>query len=259
MFRAKLTLLSVFALILTSVAAFGQINDEDLPKLPKKEKMNFLKVNLTALPLNNYSLQYERLLTKGIGVALSGRIMPESGLPFKSFLIDKFAEDQESEDIIHGLSLGNHAFTPEVKFYFGKGYGQGFYISLFYRYSEFKLRGMPIEYETEPDTYETLHLSGNLQSHTGGFMLGLQKNLGKVLVLDLWFFGPHAGKGTSILTGKSSSLLTADEQQALRESIDELEIPMLDKSVHVDANGAKVTLDGPWAGIRAGISLGVRF
>lgn len=258
MFRIKLTLLSVVALIFTSSTAFCQTKTDERRDRPQ-EKLNFLKVNLTGLPLNNYSLQYERSLTKGIGVALSGRIMPEGGLPFKKFLIDKFSEDPEMDDIINGLSIGNHAITPEVKFYLGKGYGQGFYISLFYRYSEFKLTGMPIEYEGETGSDETLHLSGNLQSHTGGFMLGLQKRLGKVLVLDLWFLGPHAGKGTSVLTGRASTALTADEQQALRESLDDLEIPLLDKSVHVDASGARVSLDGPWAGVRAGISLGFRF
>ncbi len=42
-------------------------------------------------------------------------------------------------------------------------------------------------------------------------------------------------------------------------SIKDLDIPLTDKTVIVTANGANVKLDGPWGGIRAGLSLGIKF
>ncbi len=43
--------------------------------------MNFIKVNLTSLPMMNFSLQYERVFTKRISGAVSFSLMPEKNIP----------------------------------------------------------------------------------------------------------------------------------------------------------------------------------
>nr|MBP6365337.1 hypothetical protein [Bacteroidales bacterium] len=62
-------LLAVTALILCSV--FTVRAQESA-----KPQMNFVKFNLTSLLLKNYSLQYERVLSKSISAAVSFRFMP---------------------------------------------------------------------------------------------------------------------------------------------------------------------------------------
>lgn len=54
--------------------------------------------------------------------------------------------------------------------------------------------------------------------------------------------------------------LSSDEQDALRDELANLDdLPLLETIYTVDNNGAKVDFKGPWAGIRFGFSLGVRF
>src|SRR5659263_220416 len=53
-------------------------NDYTVSDKPSK---NFIKFNLTSLALKNFSLQYERVLTKSISAAVSFSIMPERNIP----------------------------------------------------------------------------------------------------------------------------------------------------------------------------------
>lgn len=104
----------------------AQLQKEYIPK-------NIFKVNLTALVLNNYMGQYERVLGKRVSVAISYRTMPESSVPFKSFILNQIDDPEgDAEEILNNLKLSNYAITPEIRFYMGKkGYGRGFYIAPF--------------------------------------------------------------------------------------------------------------------------------
>ncbi|MBW6501218.1 MAG: hypothetical protein K0B05_07480 [Bacteroidales bacterium] len=59
--------------------------------------MNFIKLNLTAALIKNYSIQYERILTKDFSAALSFRIMPETGIPYKNQII-KWSDFSDPND-----------------------------------------------------------------------------------------------------------------------------------------------------------------
>jgi len=39
----------------------------------------------------------------------------------------------------------------------------------------------------------------------------------------------------------------------------DLGIPIVEYEITTTANGAKIKLDGPWAGLRSGLSFGYRF
>lgn len=90
-----------------------------------RPKMNLVKTNVTGILLKNYSVQYERVFTKRFSASLSYRNMPEGGLPFRSFILDRMEQDdQEGRDIINNLLVSNYSITPEIRFYLGKkGYG----------------------------------------------------------------------------------------------------------------------------------------
>ncbi|HRP18228.1 MAG TPA: hypothetical protein PL128_09550, partial [Ginsengibacter sp.] len=59
--------------------------------------------------------------------------------------------------------------------------------------------------------------------------------------------------------GTTTRTLSATEQSHLQQTLDDIDIPFLDKEVNVNANGGSMKLDGPWGGLRMGVSLGVRF
>ena len=82
--------------------------------------------------------------------------------------------------------------------------------------------------------------------------------LGKRVFFDWWILGPHYRSGTGDFSGKSSRVLTSKEQNDLREQLEDIDILLTDKTVNVCQWGFWET-DGPWGGIRSGISLGFKF
>ena len=244
-------------------AQSDSVKHAEVTKYPAEKKpiaFNFIKVNLTSLPLKQYSLQYERVLNRKFSVALSFRVMPESFLPFKEAILDAVGDDPDTRDVLETFRLSNMAITPEFRFYLSKrGYGRGFYLAPFYRYARFKTSQLEFDYDDGNGGQETINMNGKLTSHTGGLLLGAQWPLGKRLVLDWWILGPHYGSGNGLFSGISSQTMTPAEQDDLRTQLEDIDIPLTNKKVVVTANSASLELDGPWGGIRAGFSLGIRF
>jgi hypothetical protein len=253
---------SVVLIFIISADSFAQNDNNDMQgETTITHKKNVVKINLPALLLKNYSIQYERVLSRKISFALGYRVMPNTSLPLQKSILSLIGDDDsETEKTIRDLRLSNFAITPELRIYLSrKGYGRGFYFAPFYRFASFKTNDLNFFYSTSNNTENNIKLSGKLTSNTGGFLLGVQKFLGKRIILDTWIFGPHYGSGKGELTGITSKPLTPDEQAALRDELESIDIPLTDKTVNVNANGASVKLDGPWAGFRAGLSLGIRF
>ena len=226
-----------------------------------KIRKNFIKFNLTSALLKNYSLQYERVLTRTISLAVSFRIMPEGGIPYSDNIIKWFdITDPETQDIIQTTNIGNYAITPEIRFYTGKKrYGNGFYFALFYRYGNYTFNNALIPYETDLGDDVTLNTSGNATSHTGGFMMGAQWALGKHICLDWWILGPHFGVSSGDVISLSSGPLSEIDQQDIADNINSIDIPMFEQTVTTTPDKVSMIFDGPWAGIRAGLSIGVKF
>ena len=156
-------------------------------KIPK----NMIKVNLSALFLKTYSMQYERVLSRTVSMALSGAYMPETYLPYTDQIIKwSGATEPEEIELIENVRITNLAITPEIRFYTGKKrYGSGFYISLFYRYGQHSFTNALVDFENDLGETGTLDCYGDATSHTGGFMLGAQWSLGKHVCLDWWILG----------------------------------------------------------------------
>lgn len=224
-------------------------------------KMNLIKINLTGLPIRNYSIQYERVLNKMLSVSISYRNMPEGKLPFKTQILKSIDDsDTEAKNIINNFTLSNYAITPEIRFYLGKkGYGQGFYIAPFFRIASYKGNNFDVEYEDETNNNQTISLSGDIKSNTIGVLFGAQWSLSKLIVLDWWILGPHIGSGKGDLAGLSSRTLSSTEQANINQTLEDFDIPFFDKEIIVNSQGATMKLDGLFGGIRAGISFGVKF
>jgi len=244
-----------------SSAAINLQNTPPAKRIIQKRHLNIIKVNLPPLLLKSYSLQYERVLGKEISVAVQYRTMPTTGLPFKDNILKLVDdEDPDTKKIIEDFKMSNYAITPEVRIYLSrKGYGRGFYFAPFYRYASFTSNDLNVFYTDDNNEEQSIKMSGKLTSNTFGLGMGAQSALGKRFVLDWSFFGPHYGSGKGVFSGTTSQPLTPDEQDDLREQLDDIDIPLTDKTVDVNANGASLKLDGPWAGWRFTIALGFRF
>ncbi|MFD2161591.1 DUF3575 domain-containing protein [Paradesertivirga mongoliensis] len=248
-------LLFITALAVLSVKANAQTDSVKVKGMGK----NLIKVSLTSLALNTYSFSYERKIGRKISLGIGYRVMPEGELPFKSNL-ESIIDDPETFKHVDGFRTGNTAITPEIKFYFGKGVFRGFYIAPFARFAKYTAKLPSFEYEFEEggmSQTEQIPLNGELKTTTGGLLFGAQWKLSKLIYLDWSILGPQYGSSKGFLKGTKT--LSEDEQEALREELEDLEIPLVDSEVTVDASGARVDFDGPWAGIRASIGLAFRF
>lgn len=218
-------------------------------------KNNIIKINLPALVFKNISLQYERAVGKKISVAGTFRFMPKSKLPFKNTISD-LADNAELDRQLANTEVGNFAFMPEMRYYVGKkGVLKGFYLGPFLNFSRYNAN-LIYEYD-DLLTTKTIPLDGNINTITGGLMVGAQWKLTNALNLDWWIMGPNYGTSKGDLVGKQS--LNSSEQQALRDELDDLDIPLTKFTYTVDGNGAVINFKGPWAGIRAGICIGISF
>jgi len=106
-----------------------------------------------------------------------------------------------------------------------------------------------------------LTISGKATGNSVGLLLGVQFFLNKQgsFILDWWIVGAHYGKGKGDFEGKSSQTLNPEQQAQLKTELEDLGIPVIEYTVEANANGASVKMDGPWAGVRSGLSLGYRF
>ena len=222
---------------------------------------NFIKLNITSLLIKNYSLQYERILSKNISIALNFRIMPETTIPYTDNIFRWFdITDPDDQEMIENLLMSNYAITPEMRFYTGKKrYGNGFYISLFYQYGNYSVKNVLRKYEPDMGGEAIMNTTGDVTSHTGGFMLGAQWALGKHICLDWWILGPHFGVSSGNVLGLPSTPLTEGDQQTIENELNDIDIPMFEQTVNVTSDKVTMIFDGPWGGIRAGLSIGVRF
>lgn len=235
--------------------SFSTTNELDTPK------KNNVKISLTSLAFKNYQFQYERSLTKTIGVVVGYSFIPKGSLPFQSQIRDLVSSDSGTKEMFTNAQLGYTAFTPEVRFYLGKGYGKGFYIAPFYRHLKYDITGVNFTYKSDLviGKEEDINMGGKLSANTFGLQFGAQFNLGKHIILDWWIVGPHYGTSKGDFDGKTNRTLTPNEQAELQKELDDLELPLGDIKAKANANGATINISGPWGGLRSGLSLGYRF
>lgn len=255
-YSTKFACMILFFVTLQSHALYAQQDTS----YQNPDTKNILKVNLTSVIVKTYAFQYERAVGGKMAVALGVSFMPKSGPPFKS-KIEDLVDDQETWDHIKDYQTSNFAITPEFRYYLGKGVFQGFYIAPFARFAKYKV-DVPFHYSyTDIDNNnvnETLPVNGSVNTITAGLLFGAQWKLSKLVYLDWWILGPNYGGASGNLAGIKT--LNEMEQSALRDQLADLgDIPLVNTKYTVDGNGVKIDVDGPWAGLRAGINIGLRF
>lgn len=219
---------------------------------------NIVRWNLGSLAFRNYHFTYERSLTKRLSLSLSYRTMSKGSVPFQSELEKAI----ESDDINFGkFQMGNTAWTVEGRFYLGLGRMKGFYLAPYLRFANFDISA-PVKYTVTSGpgagASKEANFVGNIKSTSPGLMLGWQFQLATKIVMDIQLIGGHYGSSNGDLN--FAAALTTQEQDALRQSLSEIQPDPFKITYNVNANGAQIKTDGPWAGIRgANIGIGFRF
>lgn len=213
---------------------------------------NILRWNIGSMALKNYHFTYERSLTKHLSLSVSYRTMAKGAVPFQSQLEKAI----NSNDInFSNFQMGNTAWTIEGRLYLGLGRMKGFYLAPYLRFANFDLSA-PVKYTSGTVTKEALFV-GNVKSTSPGLMIGWQFTLVGKLVMDLQIIGGHYGHSNGDLN--FAAALNPQEQAALKQSLDNIDAKPFKFTSTVSANGAAIKTDGPWAGIRSNIGIGLRF
>lgn len=245
-------------IIILSLASLEAVAQESGNTSP--EKMNIVKTNVTGYVFRSINLSYERAINQWFSVNVSFGTMTEGKVPF----INAFLSD-EDEQRFENLRVKATHFTIEPRFYIGQGYGKGFYFAPYYRYSKVTSNTFDFYYDYNAINGVTYQIplkgNGDTSGNSGGLMVGVQFFLTRShnLVLDFWIAGAHYGSGKGNFDLTSDIALTPEMQAQLKEEIENLDIPFVDYTVETNANGAKIKVDGPWAGFRSGLSIGYRF
>lgn len=242
---------SLLGMVLCSQTIYAQENNPT--ELERTAGKNLIKINLPALAVSNFSFQYERAIGKKTAVGLGLRIRPEGDLPFKSFL-EKQIDDPETWASFKDTQLSSFAVSPEIKFYFGKSVFHGFYLAPFVTYATY---GGNVTALYGNNNENKLPLTGDITAITGGLKIGGQWALSKSIYLDL-FIGPNYGVSSGSLAG-SKALSQSDQDEVIKFLEDLEDLPLVKIEYDVNANGAKASFDGPWGGLRGGLSIGFRF
>ncbi len=228
-----------------------------------EKPINLVKLNLTGMILNNYTFQYERSLKKKISLALSVRFMPYSTLPIKGIIRDALGNSNpDSYGVIDRFKVSNISFTPEVRFYKGKQVGQGFYLAPFYRFVRFNSNDLLIFYQDKNviNKVDTIIFKGNLTGNSVGIMAGVQWIVKKHFCIDLNIAGPHFGISSGSFSGTTDYDLTDADKSEIEKQINNLNIPLTKISYDYPMpNIARLKFNGPWGGVRVGLSIGVKF
>jgi hypothetical protein len=231
-----------------------------------QEANNQVKLNLLPLTGGTFAVEYERALIGGLTAVGMFSYRAESNLPFLSSW-KSLVDDEETENILADTKMGATSFAVEARYYPSKkGAMRGFYVGPYLKHATYS-SFVPLSVEFNPgeqtgyEEIEKVDLSGKINALSFGLGIGVQFKLAKNVSLDWRIIGPGYGSSRGTLTGKADRALTPDEQQELRDQLDDIgEIPFVKiKSSNVDAEGADVKIKGPWAGIRTGLSIGYRF
>jgi hypothetical protein len=255
----KLFLFALLALVSAS-SVFSQTKEWTPSNGALLDGKNIFKVNLTSMALGNYGFYGERIINNRFSAVLGVNFMPNQNIPFINSL--KVVE-QDVEGTINNIKINSLALIPELRIYTGKGYGKGFYLAPYFKYEQFGLSNLTAEFTDNNDVPRQVYLDGKIKTYSGGLMIGYQWLIGKNknFVIDWSMLGAHAGTSKGNLHGIYSGVMTAKEQQDVRNSIDDTlgDISLIKYTSKVDSKNTDVDIKGPWAFFRMGVSIGYRF
>ncbi|MBA4853313.1 DUF3575 domain-containing protein [Emticicia sp. BO119] len=219
----------------------------------QESNSSVLKVNLSALTLGAYSLQYEKALGNRISFALGVAYRPVKIVPFAK-TVESFVDAADKRiDYISLVNVkksestaGNFGLTPELRFYLGKNKSApiGTYIAVFGRYNSYFGKAPVFVDMLYKETFARIELPVDTQvkTYSGGLMIGKQFRLGNRFTFDWFIIGGHYGRVT--VHGESKQNLEGYDEQFIKDLkekiIDTFKINEQYLSLEVDKQGVRL-------------------
>lgn len=199
------------------------------------------------------------------------------GLPMKKEVPESILKEMIGDGTNNPtVEYKSSSFMVGYRMYMGKRPMTGFYFEPYLKYMTFEMAGTYTDQITFDPPVGTKDVKFEIDNKYSGFglgaQLGLQFMIAKRVVFDLYLLGPEANisKVTANFRDKSGS--TTDDvwkdDKYVKEMEDEIksavkDIPILGDKINVKADKTQRTVtadyNGFLPGLRAGISLGIRF
>ena len=229
-------------------------------------KKNLIKANFSAVILNSYVLQYERVLNNKQSIGLTFGVSPNTTLPFKKIFTDRYGNVEDAERAIKNTRYNKYNVTLEYRFYTGKNAPAGFYAAPFIRFMKMDL-SQNYSFTPADGVLHHANFSGRISGFGAGVLIGYQWLLNKNWGIDFWIAGPFYGtKINANFHGVDpNGDLSESDQAELKKDIEEFNLPGYDINATISKNTSgpstvDITLNGPYYGIRAlGLCLVYRF
>lgn len=227
-----------------------------------------VKTSITTPAFRTFSLSGERILNKKLSAVLGISFMPSGSFPHVNKILDVADMDQETNNLLSAMQMNTFSVSPELRIYTGKkkGWGRGFYVSPYYRYEKFGLKNLSVDFTMADDKTGQIMVKGGINTHSAGLMIGYQWLVGKEknIVIDWTMLGGHYGISSGKFDGKyvGSTSLSEEDRQLAQKEIDNTfeDLPIIKAKGKINNDDtANVSISGPWAFLRGGISVGFRF
>jgi hypothetical protein len=263
--RKELTLFLFLGsmLLIESVSAQTIPTPSPVLEIPLVNK-NLIKFNLTGVLLNEYTLQYERVLNRKHSIAVTIGVSPAVPLPFKTTLLNDFGGNADAKRAIETTVFTRYNVTAEYRFYFSGNAPKGLYFAPFLRYMNMNL-SQNYTFTPSDEKLHTAHMTAAFSGFGVGFLIGDQFLIGNHFAIDWWIIGPFYGTNiTADFLGTDPQMgdMSAQDLANLKHNIESVKLPLYTTTATVtpENNTVEAKLVGPYYGIRAfGLCLAYRF
>jgi hypothetical protein len=225
---------------------------------------NLIKFNVTGVIVQDYTLQYERVLSKGQSIALTVGISPNVPLPFKSTLLSDFGGNSDAKRAILTTVYKKYNITLEYRFYFNGNAPKGLYFAPFLRYMDMS-QSQYYTFTPSDGKLHTAHMTSQFSGFGAGFLIGDQFLIGQHWAIDWWIVGPFYGtKINADFVGTDPQMgdMTAQDLANVVNDIEKIKLPLYKTTAVLTqaTNTIEAKITGPYYGIRAfGLCLAYRF
>jgi len=134
---------------------------------------------------------------------------------------------------------------------------EGVYVAPFAKFTRYNV-DTQVDYNSSQGK-DFIPVAGHFNAFSGGVALGVQWIFANRMSVDWRIIGVGYGSSKGSLTG--SKALSVKDQKDIREQLNDLadKLPIVKLKNEVNAEGVKSTIDGPWLGLRTGLSIGYSF
>lgn len=246
---------------LTTIDCYSQENVGDSVAIDKARK-NIVKINLYSLFLKNYSISYERLISKKISLQIGYRFGT-----YDYWIDNLIGKEIVKQGIIdpryYGFQIGNSAVTADVRFYLGRKKGmQGLFTGVCGRYAIFDADNVDFNYIPDFENVYNVPLVSNFSGIGGGIVIGKQWIIKKRITIEN-VSGIYYGKISGSLTSnKDLSGISETDKLDLTDNINSI-FTIFNKNYLTDLTitdkGLNGKISGPFVGIRTSLTIGFIF